>query len=201
MLAEPHPIGIAIVEIGVNRDGRVVSACVLRGVRSDLDTAAQRAALRSLWTPQLLHGRPVGAVLTISFRFPAASRWTSPRITPRSALPIAQRPVLFVAPEKTCPPGKGTAVRIGGAIVDVPLLDYVEPARPSGIASGSVIVEVTIGVDGRVVEVKPLRGPPGLADPALNAIRKWRFARSCLAGRPIPLIETISLRFGEVGLR
>jgi outer membrane biosynthesis protein TonB len=86
-------------------------------------------------------------------------------------------------------------VRIGGAIVDAPLLDYVEPARPSGIMSGSVIVEVTIGADGRAVEVKPLRGPPELAEVASNAIRKWRFARSCLDGRPIPLIKAIALRY------
>src|SRR6185436_21009028 len=36
-LPQPHPRGSAILELGINEDGRVVSACVLRGLRSDFD--------------------------------------------------------------------------------------------------------------------------------------------------------------------
>jgi hypothetical protein len=32
----------------------VVSACVLRGVRSDFDKAAQAAALKWVWTPKVV---------------------------------------------------------------------------------------------------------------------------------------------------
>jgi len=59
----PYPSGIAILEIGINEKGRVVSACVLRGLRSDFDRAAQAAAMRWLFTPKVLHGQPVGVAM------------------------------------------------------------------------------------------------------------------------------------------
>jgi hypothetical protein len=48
-LQRPLPTGVAILEIGVDGEGHVVSACVLRGVRQDFDEAAQHAALQSRW--------------------------------------------------------------------------------------------------------------------------------------------------------
>jgi TonB family protein len=114
-LPEPHPTGIAIVEIGVSEVGRVVSACVLRGVRPDFDRAAQEAALRSRWTPKLLNGRPVGVVMTVTYQFPSPVGWIRPRVTPRSALPITRGPVVFVEPTKACPKGKGGPVRYGAS--------------------------------------------------------------------------------------
>jgi TonB family protein len=67
-LRQQHPNGIAILELGISEEGRVVSACVLRGVRSDFDKAAQAAALKWLWTPTAVKGKPVGVVVTVTFR-------------------------------------------------------------------------------------------------------------------------------------
>jgi len=67
MLRRPHPSGIAILELGINTEGHVVSACVRRGVRSDFDKAAQAAALEWLWAPKTLKGKPVGVVMTVTF--------------------------------------------------------------------------------------------------------------------------------------
>jgi hypothetical protein len=66
-VSPPHPRGTAIIELGVDEKGRAVSACVLRGVRTDFDRAAQAAALRWLWTPKVVKGRPVGFVSAITF--------------------------------------------------------------------------------------------------------------------------------------
>jgi TonB family protein len=73
-LRRPYPSGTAILEIGINEKGRVVSACVLRGVRDDFDNAAQAAALESLWTPKVLNGKPVGVVMTVTFVTPDLER-------------------------------------------------------------------------------------------------------------------------------
>lgn len=63
----PYPGGIAILEIGIDRSGIPVSACVLRGVRADFDKAAQAAALQWRWTrPVLETGEPVGVVMTVT---------------------------------------------------------------------------------------------------------------------------------------
>jgi protein TonB len=40
---------------------------------------------------------------------------------------------------------------------------------------GSVILEVTIGVDGKVVDAKILRSIPLLDQAALDALRQWEY--------------------------
>jgi hypothetical protein len=70
----PHPRGIAIIELGVDENGHGVSACVLRGVRTDFDQAAQVAALRWLWTPKVVKGRPIGFVSAVAFATGDAER-------------------------------------------------------------------------------------------------------------------------------
>lgn len=76
-VARPYPSGIAILEIGINEKGRVVSACVLRGVRWDFDKAAQAAALQWWWTSKVLRGKPVGVAMTITVVTPDLDRGRS----------------------------------------------------------------------------------------------------------------------------
>lgn len=124
----------------------------------------------------------------------AARSWKRPTITPRSALPVVRGSIAHVEPNAACPPGprKG-AVRLG-AIIDPPLLDYVEPDMPAAPGLlGMVIVEARIAPDGRVTPTKLLRGDPRLGEPVMAATRRWRYARTCLGGNPIPLIKTISM--------
>jgi TonB family protein len=65
-VARSHPDGLAILEIGINTEGRVVSACVLRSLRPDFDRAAQAAARKWRFKPKLLDGTPVGVAMTVS---------------------------------------------------------------------------------------------------------------------------------------
>jgi hypothetical protein len=67
----PYPGGVAVLELGINDGGRVVSACVLRSVRPDFDKAAQSAALRWQWKPFGLRGKPVGSVVAVSIPVPS----------------------------------------------------------------------------------------------------------------------------------
>jgi len=65
-VARPYPNGVVILEAGIDEKGQVVSACVLRGIRSDFDKAAQSAVLRWRWNPTVLDGKPVGVVMTVT---------------------------------------------------------------------------------------------------------------------------------------
>ena len=125
----------------------------------------------------------------------AARTWKRPMITPRSALPLARGGVAHVEPNAACPPGLGNdAVRLSAGIIDPPLLDYVEPDMPTPPdLLGMVIVEVRIAPDGKVTPAKLLRGDPRLGDPVMVATRRWRYARTCLNGNPIPAIKTITM--------
>jgi hypothetical protein len=64
----PLPSGVVILEVGVDLTGKVVSACVMRGVRHDFDKAAQAAALAGQWKIPAPSASPRlrGYVLTIT---------------------------------------------------------------------------------------------------------------------------------------
>ena len=94
-VARPYPSGVVILEVGIDAKGQVVSACVLRGVRSDFDKAAQAAALRWRWNPTVLDGKPVGVVMTVTVCTPdlnCARRQSGGRGPAQAVGPSAQPP-------------------------------------------------------------------------------------------------------------
>jgi TonB family protein len=123
----------------------------------------------------------------------AQARPTTPRVTPRRSLPIRQGPVTFVDSKSPCPPHKDEPVRVGSVIVNPSLLEYTPPrVAPS---TGRVIVEATIQDDGTVGSVRVLRGPKELHEFALEAVRQWKFARTCLNGTATWIVHTVVLTF------
>jgi TonB family protein len=93
----------------------------------------------------------------------------------------------------------GGAVRVGGnvrppaKIVDVPPV-LPEQAARAGIR-GTVILELTIGVDGTVKDARVLRGIPPLNEAALEAVRQWRYEPTTIDGTPVPVILTVPVAF------
>ena len=72
---------------------------------------------------------------------------------------------------------------------------YPEAARRARI-QGVVVLECTIGKDGRVQNVKVLRGLPlGLTETAVDAVNKWRFEPSTLNGKPVEVLYILTVRF------
>ncbi len=69
-VAKPYPSGVVILELAIDEQGVPISSCVLRGIRKDFDNAAQLAASRWRFTPQQLHGQPVGVVMTVTVNSP-----------------------------------------------------------------------------------------------------------------------------------
>ena len=60
---------------------------------------------------------------------------------------------------------------------------------------GVVIIEATIGADGRVKEAKVLRGQPLLDQAALDAVKQWQFTPTLLNNVPVPVIMTVTVNF------
>lgn len=69
-VAKPCPSGVVILELAINEKGVVVSSCLLRGIRSDFDKAAQLAALQWRFNPYRPKGKPVGVVMTVTVTTP-----------------------------------------------------------------------------------------------------------------------------------
>jgi len=69
------------------------------------------------------------------------------------------------------------------------------PIAQSARVAGMVIIEATIGADGKVKDAKVLRSIPLLDQAALDAVRQWVFTPTLLNGVPVPVIMTVTVNF------
>lgn len=72
--------------------------------------------------------------------------------------------------------------------------DYPAAARP-GKLQGVIVLDVIVGRDGRVVEVRALNGPEILAQSATEALRWWRFEPYRVDGEPLVAETTVAVEF------
>jgi len=87
----------------------------------------------------------------------------------------------------------GSSLRTPQKVHDV-LPVYPESARQAGV-SGAVLVELTVGIDGRVTAAKVLRSVPSLDQAAIDAVLQWRYEPELLDGKPVPFIVTAVVPF------
>jgi len=69
---------------------------------------------------------------------------------------------------------------------------YPAIAQNAGV-TGAVIIEATIGADGRVIDAKVLRSIPLLDQAALDAVRQWEYKPTLLNGVAVPVIMTVTI--------
>lgn len=97
------------------------------------------------------------------------------------------------------PPRSARAVRVGGKIVAPKLVHRVDPQYPQLAAlsrvEAIVILEALVDTQGRVEEVKVLRGSPLFNDAATAAVKQWRYKPLLLNGAPTDFILTVTLLF------
>jgi TonB family protein len=72
--------------------------------------------------------------------------------------------------------------------------DYPEAARGQQL-QGAVVLDVHIGQDGTVQDVKVVSGEPLLADAAMAAVRQWRFQPRSIDGAPAEMQTRVTLNF------
>ena len=72
---------------------------------------------------------------------------------------------------------------------------YTETARRAGV-QGAVILEAVIDEQGRVTDVRVLRGlPMGLDREAVNAVQQWKFTPAMMASKPVKVYFTLTVNF------
>jgi protein TonB len=102
-------------------------------------------------------------------------------------------------PSAPPPPPPTAPVRVGGNIKAPNKTKNVAPVYPpiaqSARVQGVVIIEATIGPDGRVKDAKVLRSIPLLDQAALDAVKQWQFTPTLLNGVPVPVIMTVTVNF------
>jgi len=91
------------------------------------------------------------------------------------------------------------AVRVGGQIKEPKKLKDIKPSYPDiakqARVQGIVILECTISPQGKVSDVKVLRGIPLLDQAAIDAVKQWVYTPTLLNGVPVPVIMTVTVNF------
>lgn len=88
-------------------------------------------------------------------------------------------------------------LRVGGDVVAPVVVTRANPdwsKLPKNFRyTGIVILEMVIDENGKPVQVRALKGQPALADPAIAAVRQWRFKPGTLHGKPVPVIYNLTV--------
>ena len=94
-------------------------------------------------------------------------------------------------------------VEISPEATDGSLLHRVEPEYPEEARQqriqGSVALDVRIGRDGAMQEVKVVSGHRTLTDAAVAAVKQWRFKPRVLKGQPVEMQTRVTLNFRMPG--
>jgi protein TonB len=85
------------------------------------------------------------------------------------------------------------------AVQEARLIRRVEPVYPplarQARVAGTVRVETTIGVDGRVKTATAISGPPLLRQAAVEAVTQWVYRPGLLNGQPVEVPTQVDVRF------
>jgi TonB family protein len=92
-----------------------------------------------------------------------------------------------------------TKIRVGGNVQAAKLIHqeapkYRQDAKDAHI-EGTVIIHAVIGKDGSIREADVVQGVCVLAEPALAAVKNWRYTPTLLLGSPVEVDTTISVVF------
>jgi periplasmic protein TonB len=97
------------------------------------------------------------------------------------------------------PPPPSAPVRVGGDIKEPKKIKDAKPVYPpvamAAKVQGIVIIEATIGKDGKVKDAKILRGQPLLNQAAMDAVNQWEFTPTMLNGQPVDVLMTVTVNF------
>ena len=97
------------------------------------------------------------------------------------------------------PPAPRAPVRTGGHIQAPALVKRVAPVYPriavNARVQGVVILEATVGLDGRVENVEVVRSIPLFDKAAIDAVRQWVYAPLLLNGEAERFIVSVTINF------
>ena len=90
-------------------------------------------------------------------------------------------------------------IRVGGQVMAPKLVHKVPPKYPKEAKDahiqGAVKLEVVVGKDGSIQELKVISGDPALIQAAASAVRKWRYQPTTLNGHAVEVVTEIVVNF------
>ena len=162
----PDSIASGIVTLSIDLDaaGQIRNVQVLRDIPSLTDPAV--LAVKSwTFTPGKLEGKPVASSLNASVVF-------NPGTLQTHDLTLAPlQPTAPPNPPGCLPPEIATA-----SYANYPM---------NSVATGTVVLDATIGKSGEIKRLLPIRSVPSLTSPAISAVKTWTLKAGTFHGKAI----------------
>jgi hypothetical protein len=167
-----HPIrsvayGIVVLDVSLDASGAVSKTRAMRDIAS-LTSPAKSAVQAWTFQPAVIEGHPGPSHMLMAFGFPPAASFPRyPEFKPLSpqAEPNPKENFSYTSP----------------GIVSVAYAEY----PVNSVASGSVVIQLTLGTDGNPSEVQVIRGLVPCTSFALAPAKKWRFQPAMFEGNPV----------------
>ena len=203
----------------------VVCAVVIASVTATDVLPEPRRAIESLIVTARVPAQPARRSARVPSARPSFSTSPAPLAAPDGVQPERELPAIDDQPEPDAAVGAGlpggtvilepppvppappiqprTPVPVGGDIRPPVKIRHVSPVYPrvaiEARIPGLVILQAVIGENGEVDDVKVLRGDPLFNQPAVDAVRQWRFTPTLLNGQPVPVVMTVTVAFSLDG--
>ena len=187
--------GVVILETQLASDGTVAQAEILRSIPM-LDRAALTAVLGWKFTAP---GLPLRMTVTVNFTLDDGPARGVPGGVGGGVKGGVPGGIVGGVPGGVVGGVAGAPLRVGGNIKAPRRIVDVKPVYPQEALDaklqGVVIIEATIGPDGKVQDAKVLRSIPLLDQAALEAVRQWEFEPTLMNGVAVPVIMTVTVNF------
>jgi TonB family protein len=80
----------------------------------------------------------------------------------------------------------------------VKVISATEAVYPANVVNpGTIVLDVMVGTEGKIEEVKVARAMPPFTEEALKAIQRWEFAPAHLDGEPVRSIIPVVFSFSR----
>lgn len=97
------------------------------------------------------------------------------------------------------PPGPQDAKIVRGGVLNGKVVSSAAPEYPeiakAARATGTVVVQIVIDEEGRVISASAVSGHPLLQQAAVAAVRQWRFSPTHLSGQPVKVAGVVNVNF------
>jgi outer membrane biosynthesis protein TonB len=167
-------VGTVVLEIRVSENGTVEDVRPIREIQS-LTGMAVQSVKQWRFKPAVLNDRPTRS---------------------RTVVAVTFNPVDTVVHDVPLPPLSETKP-LSPAIIEPIPIEVVAAAFPrypyNSVTTGTVVLRVSVGTDGRVEKAVAVRDVPSLTGPCLDVLKKWRFEPAEFRGQHIP--SSIGLAF------
>ncbi|MGB7284548.1 MAG: TonB family protein [Candidatus Acidiferrum sp.] len=123
---------------------------------------------------------------------PLASRKKASRAT-TAAKASSLRPVAKPLANPEANSGKDSAVVPPKLIHSVQAVASLEALRD--FERGNVVIDAVVGTSGEVHFISVISGPPSLREPAVEALKQFKYEPATRSGQPVPAHVTITIHF------